>query len=79
MILPIDLNIVLPALVDGCEYRLSSSVPPHFLFEWRCPKTQPTQTEIDVFWAAYTPTKPARTTGERLDALEADMQELKEK
>jgi hypothetical protein len=43
-----DLSIILPILVTGCEFRLSSSVPPHTLLEWRGPGNQPSQKAIDA-------------------------------
>jgi|TARA_B100000085_G_scaffold279557_1_gene303069 hypothetical protein len=46
-----DISIALEHLgLNTSEYRLSQSVPPHTIIEWRGPGTQPTDAELQ---AAY--------------------------
>lgn len=70
----IDLARVLERLRPGEAFRLSSSVPPNTLLEWRGSGTPPTQEEIALCWAdiiqedATAP--PERSMKERIEALE---------
>jgi hypothetical protein len=74
----VDLNIALPALVPGCRFLLSKSVPPHKIIEWRGPGTQPTQKDIEAWWATYTPLPQRASFEERISALEVEIKSLKE-
>lgn len=49
-----DITIALEHLgLNTSEYRLSQSVPPHTIIEWRGPGTQPTESELqDAYDAA---------------------------
>jgi hypothetical protein len=49
----IDYKIVLGRLLPNAKYRLSSSVPPHSIIEWRDARPQPSQASIDAEWATY--------------------------
>lgn len=46
----IDLNLCIYHINSLARYRLSSSVPPHEIIEWRGPGPQPTQTELEAAW-----------------------------
>ena len=72
----IDLSIALPALVDGASFRLSSSIPPHSIVEWRGPGRQPSDLDILNYWSTYTP-PVVRSLSERVAAIEADISEIK--
>lgn len=47
----IDLGLCIYHINPQAEYRLSSSVPPHEIIEWRGPGLEPTQAELEAAWA----------------------------
>lgn len=48
-----DLVIAIERCCPGAEYRLSKSIPPHEILEWRDTRVQPTKSELDTSWASY--------------------------
>lgn len=47
----IDLALCIYHVNPQAEYRLSSSVLPHEIIEWRGPGPEPTQQELEAVWA----------------------------
>ena len=49
-----DINLALLQLgLNTSEYRLSQSVPPHNIIEWRGPGDQPTDAELQAAYDAW--------------------------
>lgn len=49
-----DINLALLQLgLNTSEYRLSQSVPPHSIIEWRGPGDQPSDAELHAAYAAW--------------------------
>jgi hypothetical protein len=48
-----DLIIAIARIMPRAKYRLSSSVPPHSIVEWRDARQQPSEAELSAAWVSY--------------------------
>lgn len=48
-----DLKIAIARIYDKAKYKLSSSVPPHKIIEWRDPRPKPSEAGLEASWASY--------------------------